>query len=132
MYIEQSKLTDNVVKNIPNENNGMGIENFLIKNEDQSGFFANKTEEYSKENAVVNACGNVNMANATYQKPFSKEDKNEIDDNLTHGMVMTAENRMNQMVVASNSMTAEDYQKMQEDGYSFDNASSHTVITETD
>ena len=27
MYIEQSKLTDNVVKNIPNENNGMGIEN---------------------------------------------------------------------------------------------------------
>ena len=132
MYIEQSKLTDNVVKNIPNENNGMGIENFLIKNEEQSGFFANKTEEYSKENAVVNACGNVNMANATYQKPFSKEDKNEIDDNLTHGMVMTAENRMNQMVVASNTMTAEDYQKMQEDGFSFDNASSHTVITETD
>ena len=132
MYIEQSKLTDNVVKNTPNENNGMGIENFLIKNEEQSGFFANRTEEYSKENAVVNACGNVNMANATYQKPFPKEDKNEIDDNLTHGMVMTAENRMNQMVVASNTMTPEDYQKMQEDGFSFDNASSHTVITETD
>ena len=48
MYIEQSKLTDNVVKNIPNENNGMGIENFLIKNEEQSGFFANRTEEYGK------------------------------------------------------------------------------------
>ena len=42
MYIEQSKLTDNVVKNIPNENSGMGIEDFLIKNEEQSGFFANK------------------------------------------------------------------------------------------
>lgn len=132
MHIDQTKLTDNVVKNIPTENAGIGIENYMIKSEPQ-GFFATKSESYSSgKTSGISASGNVNMSNATYQKPFSEEEKKDFAEKMNDQMNMSAEDRKNQMVVISNTTTAEDYQKMQEDGFSFSNTSSQTIITETD
>ena len=72
------------------------------------------------------------MAKATYQKPFSETEQKSVADDLMQGMDMSAEDKKNQMVVAANTTTPEDNQKMMEDGFTLNNSSSQTIITETD
>ena len=129
------KLTDNVVKNIPDENTNKGIENYIMQTDSQTGIFHTNVETYSKDSdsvSGVSAGGRVNMANATYQKPFSETEQKSVADDLMQGMDMSAEDKKNQMVVAANTTTPEDYQKMMEDGFTLNNSSSQTIITETD
>lgn len=135
MQIDQMKLTDNVVKNIPDENTNKGIENYIMQTDSQTGIFHTNVETYSKDSdsvSGVSAGGSVNMANATYQKPFSETEQKSVADDLMQGMDMSAEDKKNQMVVAANTTTPEDYQKMMEDGFTLNNSSSQTIITETD
>ena len=135
MQIDQMKLTDNVVKNIPDENTSKGIENYIMQTDSQTGIFHTNVEIYSKESdsvSGVSAGGSVNMANATYQKPASETEQKSVADDLMQGMEMSAEDKKNQMVVAANTTTPEDYQKMMEDGFTLNNSSSQTIITETD
>ena len=135
MQIDQMKLTDNVVKNIPDENTNKGIENYIMQTDLQTGIFHTNVETYSKDSdsvSGVSAGGRVNMANATYQKPFSETEQKSVADDLMQGMDMSAEDKKNQMVVAANTTTPEDYQKMMEDGFTLNNSSSQTIITETD
>ena len=135
MQIDQMKLTDNVVKNIPDENTNKGIENYIMQTDLQTGVFHTNVETYSKDSdsvSGVSAGGRVNMANATYQKPFSETEQKSVADDLMQGMDMSAEDKKNQMVVAANTTTPEDYQKMMEDGFTLNNSSSQTIITETD
>ena len=135
MQIDQMKLTDNVVKNIPDENANKGIENYIMQTDSQTGIFHTNVETYSKDSdsvSGVSAGGRVNMANATYQKPFSETEQKSVADDLMQGMDMSAEDKKNQMVVAANTTTPEDYQKMMEDGFTLNNSSSQTIITETD
>ena len=135
MQIDQMKLTDNVVKNIPDENTNKGIENYIMQTDSQTGIFHTNVETYSKDSdsvSGVSAGGRVNMANATYQKPFSETEQKSVADDLMQGMDMSAEDKKNQMVVAANTTTPEDYQKMMEDGFTLNNSSSQTIITETD
>ena len=135
MQIDQMKLTDNVVKNIPDENTNKGIENYIMQTDLQTGVFHTNVETYSKDSdsvSGVSAGGRVNMANATYQKPFAETEQKSVADDLMQGMDMSAEDKKNQMVVAANTTTPEDYQKMMEDGFTLNNSSSQTIITETD
>ena len=135
MQIDQMKLTDNVVKNIPDENANKGIENYIMQTDSQTGIFHTNVETYSKDSdsvSGVSAGGRVNMANATYQKPFSETEQKSVADDFMQGMDMSAEDKKNQMVVAANTTTPEDYQKMMEDGFTLNNSSSQTIITETD
>ena len=135
MQIDQMKLTDNVVKNIPDENTNKGIENYIMQTDSQTGIFHTNVETYSKDSdsvSGVSAGGRVNMANATYQKPFSETEQKSVADDLMQGMDMSAEDKKNQMVVVANTTTPEDYQKMMEDGFTLNNSSSQTIITETD
>lgn len=45
---------------------------------------------------------------------------------------LDAEERKNQMAVLSNTTSPEDYAKMQEDGFSLDDTTTNTIVTETD
>lgn len=125
MHIDQTKLTDNVVKNLSRENGNMAMENFMVSQQEAKGFFASKIDNVSKS-------GSVRMTYATYTKPAFEDDKQDFVEQLSHNMDMSAENRKNQMVVVANTTTPEDYKKMQEDGFSFSESSSNTIITETD
>ena len=47
MQIDQMKLTDNVVKNIPDENANKGIENYIMQTDSQTGLFHTNVETSS-------------------------------------------------------------------------------------
>ena len=68
---------------------------------------------------------------ATYGKPVAEGEK-EIADIQSQAGMGDATQMKNQMVVMSNSASPEDYQKMQEDGFSLDSTKIETVVTETD
>ena len=74
-----------------------------------------------EKSSVSDNAKSVNLKDATYAKPAA-EDKQTLD----------AEERKNQMAVLSNTTSPEDYAKMQEDGFSLDNTTTNTIVTETD
>ena len=69
--------------------------------------------------------------NAIYQKPWAKEEET-VTDQLEDQLNMSVENRKNQMIVLSNTVSSEDLQKMGEEGFSSLDMDSHTIITVTD
>ncbi len=73
----------------------------------------------------------VNVKDATYGKPVAEEKKSALESYQT-GSALDAAERKNQMVVLSNTTSAEDYAKMQEEGFSLDETTSNTIVTETD
>lgn len=79
------------------------------------------------------ATGNqtVNMKDATYLKP-GKEGKDTIADEIEQNETLDATDRKNQMVVLAGTTSEEDYQKMQEDGFSLDSTTGNTIVTVTD
>lgn len=94
---------------------------------------------YGKENEVYSvrkteqtgAAKSINVKDATYLKPETEEKKNAAEQ-FEEESVLEAAERKNQMVVLSNTTSAEDYAKMQEEGFSLDETTSNTIITETD
>jgi hypothetical protein len=73
----------------------------------------------------------VNLKDATYLKPEA-EDKKTMEDEIEEGSVLSARDRKNQMAVLSNTTSEEDYEKMQEDGFSLDSTTGKTIVTEVD
>ena len=75
--------------------------------------------------------GSFFMPDAVYHKPDGKEEET-IVDQLDTQMDMSSTNRKNQMIVLSNTTSAEDLEEMSKDGFSGLDADSHTIITVTD
>lgn len=75
----------------------------------------------------------INVRDATYLKPEAEDKETKtVMDALEQGSTLDATERKNQMVVLSNTTSAEDYAKMQEEGFSLDETTSNTIVTVTD
>ncbi len=85
----------------------------------------------SEAKGVTYHTKSVNVKDATYLKPEAEEKKSALKAYEKESVLDAAE-RKNQMVVLSNTTTAEDYAKMQEEGFSLDVTTSNTIVTETD
>ena len=73
----------------------------------------------------------VQMQQMTYLNP-AKEEKKSIAEKIEESTEMDAFDRKNQMAVLSNTVSEEDYAKMQEEGFTLDSTDAHTIITVTD
>lgn len=71
------------------------------------------------------------LQDATYLDP-TKEEKNSVAEDIEESAQMDAAARKNQMAVLSHTTSAEDYEKMQEEGFSLDSTASGTIVTVTD
>lgn len=90
--------------------------------------FAEKAVEKSK---VSGNAKSVNMKDATYMKPEAEEKKTAAEE-FEQSASMSAGQRKNQMAVLAGTTSPEDYARMQEDGFSLDETTSNTIVTETD
>lgn len=90
--------------------------------------FAEKAVEKSK---VSENAKSVNLKDATYMKPEAEEKKTAAEE-IEQSSSMSAEQRKNQMAVLAGTTSPEDYARMQEDGFSLDETTSNTIVTETD
>ena len=73
----------------------------------------------------------VNVKDATYLNP-SKEEQKTIVEEIEEGTSVDATQRKNQMAVLSNTTSEQDFARMQQEGFSLDNATSNTIVTVTD
>lgn len=73
----------------------------------------------------------VNLKDATYLKPENEAQKSTVE-NMEESSALDAATRKEQMVVLSNTTSEEDYARMQEEGFSLDETTSNTIVTETD
>lgn len=85
---------------------------------------AEKSVECSSEKSV-------NVKDATYLKPQAEE-KQDIAEEIEQSAALDAAERKNQMTVLANTTSPEDYARMQEEGFAFDQTNSHVIVTETD
>ena len=125
-------IAKNVVKNLPTEqNSGKSIENFYKTTTDMSCKKGNEVyekESYSKDKDIKS----IDMSDSVYARPEGRKNEESVADQLMDESGIDMETRQRQMVVLSNTTSAEDYKKIQEDGFSFSEADSQTIITETD
>ena len=84
-----------------------------------------------EKSSVSDNAKSVNLKDATYAKPAA-EDKQTVAEEIEASATLDAEERKNQMAVLSNTTSPEDYAKMQEDGFSLDDTTTNTIVTETD
>lgn len=75
--------------------------------------------------------GSFFMPDAVYQKPECKEEETVVEQ-LDTQMDMSAANRKNQMIIITNTASAEDLAEMEKDGFSSLDMDSHTILTVTD
>ncbi len=108
-------------------NETKGIANYIC----EENRVAVKQEERVSDDGYMLSSSSVLRTDMTYQKPSQEEDMT-VAEQLDLQMDMTAQNRRNQMVVLSNTMSPEDYNKLQEAGFSLSETDSHTIITVTD
>ena len=127
MQVEQTNLWDNVTKNLQNDTN-KGIAAYQAAVPEENTVFGAKQEHYERV-AGVSASGTIDMA--TYGNPL-KEDEDTVVEELQKKDDLTADDRKNEMAVLSNTVSADDLQQMQKDGFSVNNTDSHTVVTVTD
>lgn len=88
----------------------------------------------SFESKRVEKAGNmksVNLKDATYLKPEQDAQKSTAE-NMEQSSALDAASRKEQMVVLANTTSEEDYARMQEEGFSLDETTSNTIVTETD
>lgn len=93
---------------------------------------AAKSAAYSADNTdKANNAKSINVKDTTYRKPEAEEKKSALKT-YEEGSALDAAERKNQMVVLANTTSAEDYAKMQEEGFSLEETTSNTIVTETD
>ena len=115
---------------------GKSIENKSIENYYKTGSESSVkviTDAAKKESYVKNKDSvNVDMSDSVYTRPDGINNGETAADQMMQGNGLDAQTRQNQMIVLSNTTSAEDYKKMQEDGFSLTDTDSQTIITETD
>lgn len=87
--------------------------------------------EKTKESYRMTEQGSFFMPDAVYQKPAGKEEETVVDQ-LDNQMDMTAANRKNQMVVVTNTASAQDLEELGKEGFSGMDMDSHAILTVTD
>lgn len=127
MQVEQTKLWDNVTRNLQKETN-KGIAAYQAATPEDPTVFGMKQEHYERV-AGVSASGTIDMA--TYGNP-TKEDEDTVVDEIQKKDEQTADDRKNEMAVLSNTVSGKDLQEMEKDGFSVNHTDSHTIITVTD
>ncbi len=127
MQVEQTNLWDNVTKNLQNDTN-KGIAAYQAAVPEDNTVFGTRQEHYERV-AGVSASGTIDMA--TYGNPM-KEDEETVVDQVQQNGAMTADDRKNEVAVLSNTVSADDLQEMEKNGFSANNTDSHTIITVTD
>ncbi len=125
MFIEQTKQIDKYIANAGVDTGKPSAVDFAKSKEGILEFGKAKETFRMSEN------GSFFMPNAVYQKPEGKEEETIIDQ-LDSQMDMSAANRKNQMIVISNTASAEDLEEMSKDGFSGLDMDSHTILTVTD
>lgn len=127
MRVEQqnTNVVDVLKQNIGpenRENNNLlaGISNL----ESSAAYFVDKVEQTGRGKSF-------NVKDATYLKPQAEEKKT-LTDTLERGAALDASERKEQMAVLANTTSVEDYARMQEEGFSLDETTSNTIVTETD
>ncbi len=108
----------------------------VARGKDEVNGFWKQSESYTKTQKVSES-KTINMADTVYFKPDGKKSTGasqagSVVDQLEADGQKTAENRLNQMIVLSNTTSAEDYKEMQENGFSMADTDAATIITETD
>ena len=73
----------------------------------------------------------VFIKDSTYLNPAFAE-KKDLTEEIEMGANLDATARKNQMAVLSHTTSAEDYQKMQEEGFSLESTAGNTIVTVTD
>lgn len=73
----------------------------------------------------------VFIKDSTYLNPALAEKSAQAEE-ISEGNVLDATARKNQMAVLSHTTSSEDYQKMQEEGFSLDSTNGNTIVTVTD
>lgn len=124
MIIDQTKILDNISKNISNDNQEKGVSNFMKTANDKIKMASEEYKKHSKS-------GVMQPNNSVYKNPMMGQEKT-VAEKIDEKSEMTAENRKNQMVVMSNTMSAEDYNNFQENGLSMSNSDSHVILSESD
>lgn len=127
MRVEQqnANIVDVLKQSIGPESN----ENTILA---EAGMAGAKGVVYSADKAEkTDYAKSVNVKDATYGKPEAEEKKSALET-YEEGSSLDAAERKNQMVVLSNTTSAEDYARMQEEGFSLDETTSNTIVTETD
>lgn len=123
MFIDQTKQIEKYI------NSGLDASKTAVqevgKNPASVFDFAKTQETYRMTDG-----GSFFMPNAVYEKPEGKEDN--VIEQLDTQMDMSATNRKNQMIVITNTTSAEDLEEMSKDGFSGLDADSHRIITVTD
>ena len=123
MFIDQAKQINNYT-------------NYGVEHEKTASMESTKGQgisEYAKtrETYRMTEQGSFFMPDATYQKPDNTEEET-VMDQLDDQMNMSAETRKNQMIVVSNTASAEDLQEMGKDGFANMDMDSRTILTVTD
>ena len=88
------------------------------------------TKSSSKEAVKVSSSNSVDMSDTVYSKPLNSNET--VADELMQDGATDRENKRNQMIVISNTTSAEDYKRISEDGFSYDEMTGNTIVTETD
>ena len=88
------------------------------------------TKSSSKEAVKVSSSNSVDMSDTVYSKPSNPNET--VADELMQDGATDRENKRNQMIVISNTTSAEDYKRISEDGFSYDEMTGNTIVTETD
>lgn len=113
-------IRENSVKNM---DAGKGVQQYMLQKHQEEASVKQVSTGY-----VVDSVPQQAM-NPVYGKP---EEEKTVVDQLEADTLATARGRKNQMAILSNTTTAEDYKKMQEEGFSLSNTNVRTVVTVQD
>jgi hypothetical protein len=130
MQVEQKNLWENVTRNVNVDNSSKAIAAYQANMPSESSNLFGVNQEYFEKSFGVSANGSIDMA--TYDNPMKPDQKETVAEQYNKKDQLEADNRKNEMVVLSNTTSAEDYKKLSEDGFSLADTDSYTIITVTD
>ena len=103
--------------------------------ESKNTAYARKTavlfEKRAQKEERTDMSRSVNLKDATYLKP-GVEEKKSLAEEIEQDSLMDASERKEQMAVLANTTSPEDYARMQEEGFSVDETTTGTIVTEVD
>lgn len=131
MHINQAIQMNRVNRAV--EETQTGAAAFFQEVRDCAAAGVSQSSEQYTHTQGVSASGSIDMSKATYMRPGQEEKESKtVADMLQEDSGMSAEARRNQMAVLANTLSAQDLQKAQEEGYSLSDMDSRQVVTVTD
>ena len=119
-------LVDNI--NRKNDNSStMAISNYIKDDVPAENTFKNKITD----KATISDSNTICMTVSVYEDPSKADIKNKSDE-IGFTNPDNAENRKNQMIVLSNTVSEEDYMKIEKDGFSVSDSDSSVILSESD